>query len=535
MTSRARERSAPRCSTRVHRPRARGDGLARVGFGDVTVWLGGSTARLQLFTGDPLPDVARRSLAVEPMTCPANAFRTGEAVIRLEPGGPQCGSAPRACRDDQSRARARRPRPRGRALGAVGDEQHRLAAAAAKTSSTRACAVGGSRCAVGSSSTSTGASMSRARARTTRWRWPPESSRPCSPTRVSAPSGSEATQSQIAGAPQRALDVGVARLGTPQAHVGGDRGREQVRVLPGHRNRGPDVLLAVAAEVAPASVTRPASGSRKRSRRLATVVLPAPLGPSSATVRPGRSRRLKPSSPAARSRGARTSSSATVNGAAGAREPGRAGRRRRHAVGDLQDPPAGRERRGSSRTAWGSGCTASNVASASRASIAISVRSTSAPRSPPRARRRRSRPVTRTRSPSPVPSASAARRATRTRSRSAARRAVQPRRRRRRRRPARRCPSRSLDQLGRQRAAGGRRLRRRRGVRAGTSGGTRHAGGEQPGRQDHARPPAGTPRSTPTATAPRASATSGGETPRRCRFCSASTSATKRASRSPWR
>jgi aldose 1-epimerase len=41
---------------------------------------------LMLFTGDPLPDVARRSLAVEPMTCPPNAFRTGEAVIRLEPG-----------------------------------------------------------------------------------------------------------------------------------------------------------------------------------------------------------------------------------------------------------------------------------------------------------------------------------------------------------------------------------------------------------------------------------------------------------------
>ena len=41
---------------------------------------------LMLFTGDPLPDVNRRSLAVEPMTCPPNAFRTGEAVIRLEPG-----------------------------------------------------------------------------------------------------------------------------------------------------------------------------------------------------------------------------------------------------------------------------------------------------------------------------------------------------------------------------------------------------------------------------------------------------------------
>ena len=44
-------------------------------------------AYLMLFTGDPLPDVNRRSLAVEPMTCPPNAFRTGEALIRLEPGG----------------------------------------------------------------------------------------------------------------------------------------------------------------------------------------------------------------------------------------------------------------------------------------------------------------------------------------------------------------------------------------------------------------------------------------------------------------
>ena len=47
---------------------------------------------LQLFTGDPLPDVARRSLAVEPMTCPPNAFRTGEALVRLEPGASWTGA-----------------------------------------------------------------------------------------------------------------------------------------------------------------------------------------------------------------------------------------------------------------------------------------------------------------------------------------------------------------------------------------------------------------------------------------------------------
>ena len=68
------------------------DGRARVELRDprsrkgLTLWLDESYGYLQLFTGDPLPDVARRSLAVEPMTCPANAFRTGEALVRLEPG-----------------------------------------------------------------------------------------------------------------------------------------------------------------------------------------------------------------------------------------------------------------------------------------------------------------------------------------------------------------------------------------------------------------------------------------------------------------
>jgi aldose 1-epimerase len=68
------------------------DGLARVELHDpdsgraLTLWVDESYPYLTLFTGDPLPDVNRRSLAVEPMTCPPNAFRTGEALIRLEPG-----------------------------------------------------------------------------------------------------------------------------------------------------------------------------------------------------------------------------------------------------------------------------------------------------------------------------------------------------------------------------------------------------------------------------------------------------------------
>jgi aldose 1-epimerase len=69
------------------------DGRARVvlrdpapGGSGLTLWVDEAYGYLMLFTGDPLPDVARRSLAVEPMTCPPNAFRTGESVVRLEPG-----------------------------------------------------------------------------------------------------------------------------------------------------------------------------------------------------------------------------------------------------------------------------------------------------------------------------------------------------------------------------------------------------------------------------------------------------------------
>ena len=68
------------------------DGRARVTLHDpgagrtVTLSVDEHYAYLMLFTGDPLPDVNRRALAVEPMTCPPNAFRTGDSVIRLVPG-----------------------------------------------------------------------------------------------------------------------------------------------------------------------------------------------------------------------------------------------------------------------------------------------------------------------------------------------------------------------------------------------------------------------------------------------------------------
>jgi aldose 1-epimerase len=68
------------------------DGLASVTLRDpeaateIALWVDESFGYLMVFTGDPLPDVARRSLAVEPMTCAPNAFRSGDGLIVLQPG-----------------------------------------------------------------------------------------------------------------------------------------------------------------------------------------------------------------------------------------------------------------------------------------------------------------------------------------------------------------------------------------------------------------------------------------------------------------
>jgi len=85
------------------RPRAIGDLVLDTAYADLagaevaladrdggrtlTLWMDGSYRWLMLFTGDTLdPALRRRGLAVEPMTCPPNAFATGEGVRVLEPG-----------------------------------------------------------------------------------------------------------------------------------------------------------------------------------------------------------------------------------------------------------------------------------------------------------------------------------------------------------------------------------------------------------------------------------------------------------------
>jgi aldose 1-epimerase len=58
------------------------DGGTRSGL-----WADAGYRWLQVFTGDPLePEMRRTALAVEPMTCPPNAFASGEDLVVLAPG-----------------------------------------------------------------------------------------------------------------------------------------------------------------------------------------------------------------------------------------------------------------------------------------------------------------------------------------------------------------------------------------------------------------------------------------------------------------
>ena len=60
---------------------------AGIDFAGTRVWMDRRYGFVHVFSSDQLPNSPpRRSLAIEPMTCPANAFRTGTGLIVLKPG-----------------------------------------------------------------------------------------------------------------------------------------------------------------------------------------------------------------------------------------------------------------------------------------------------------------------------------------------------------------------------------------------------------------------------------------------------------------
>jgi aldose 1-epimerase len=70
------------------------DGLARAVLGTpdgarrVGLWVDSSFRYLMVYTGDKLRSGSRRrrAVAIEPMTCPPNALRSGTDLLRIEPG-----------------------------------------------------------------------------------------------------------------------------------------------------------------------------------------------------------------------------------------------------------------------------------------------------------------------------------------------------------------------------------------------------------------------------------------------------------------
>jgi aldose 1-epimerase len=67
--------------------------LSTVEGAAIEVWADASFAWWQVYTGDTLPAARnRRSVAVEPMTCPPDAFNSGRDLISLEPGETWRGS-----------------------------------------------------------------------------------------------------------------------------------------------------------------------------------------------------------------------------------------------------------------------------------------------------------------------------------------------------------------------------------------------------------------------------------------------------------
>jgi aldose 1-epimerase len=83
------DRVLDHCFTDLERD---GDGLARVRLSEpsgraATLWMDETWGFVMVFTGDTLaPERRRRGLAVEPMTCAANAFNSGDGLRVLAPG-----------------------------------------------------------------------------------------------------------------------------------------------------------------------------------------------------------------------------------------------------------------------------------------------------------------------------------------------------------------------------------------------------------------------------------------------------------------
>ena len=57
--------------------------LSAPGGARLGVWMGPGTTHVMVYTGE---SIGRAGLAIEPMSCPPNAFQSGQGVRVLQPG-----------------------------------------------------------------------------------------------------------------------------------------------------------------------------------------------------------------------------------------------------------------------------------------------------------------------------------------------------------------------------------------------------------------------------------------------------------------
>ncbi|TWH68320.1 hypothetical protein JD77_03312 [Micromonospora olivasterospora] len=172
---------------------------------------------------------------------------------------------------------------------------------AASAEASTASAAAGSSPSVGSSRTSTRGAASSARASARRCRWPPESWPPSSPTTVPQPAGWARTQSSRPAARVAAASSASPAPGRPSSRFSRTVAWKTYASASSPPTARGSSSGGYADRSTPSRATRPLSGRTVPVRTAARVLLPAPLGPTTATLRPAGRSRVNPSSAGAAS------------------------------------------------------------------------------------------------------------------------------------------------------------------------------------------------------------------------------------------
>ena len=169
---------------------------------------------------------------------------------------------------------------------AVGDDDRRPPLGQAGEGDITAASVAASRLAVGSSRMRIGASLRIARAIANRWRLPPESVVPRSPITVSYPCGRRADEAVGVCRDGGPLDVAAGGFGPAVGDVLCHAEREQERLLEHDGDVAAEVGELRVLHVDAVDQHAPLPRIDQRGTSDTSVLLPAPVGPTTASILP---------------------------------------------------------------------------------------------------------------------------------------------------------------------------------------------------------------------------------------------------------